>query len=98
MKYEFKFYNKLIINNYRIFMLKIRLARAGKKNMPFFRVVLTEHTAAPKSGYKEVLGHYNPISKEFVMKDLAKVKEYVSHGVQFSPRVEKLMKTNNITL
>jgi ribosomal protein S16 len=36
-------------------MLKIRLARAGKKNMPFFRVVLTEHLAAPKSGYKEVL-------------------------------------------
>lgn len=79
-------------------MLKIRLARSGKKNMPFFRVVLTEHSAAPKSGYMEVLGHYNPISKEFVMKDLEKVKGFIAHGAQFSPRVEKLMKTNNITL
>ena len=46
-------------------MLKIRLARAGKRNSPFFRVVLTEHTAPSKSGYKEVLGFFNPISKEF---------------------------------
>lgn len=79
-------------------MLKIRLSRAGKRNMPFFRVVLTEHTRAAKHGYKEVLGFYNPLTKEFKIKDLAKVKEYVSHGVQFSPRVEKLMEINKITL
>jgi ribosomal protein S16 len=29
-------------------MLKIRLSRAGKKNMPFFRIVVSEHTAAAK--------------------------------------------------
>ena len=79
-------------------MLKIRLSRAGKRNMAFFRVVLTEHTAAAKHGYKEVLGFYNPISKEFKIKDLDKVKKYVGDGVQFSPRVEKLMKMNNISL
>lgn len=79
-------------------MLKIRLSRAGKRNMPFFRVVLTEHTAAAKHGYKEVLWFYNPISKEFKLKDLEKIKTYVSNGVQFSPRVEKLMKTNNVSL
>lgn len=79
-------------------MLKIRLSRAGKRNMPFFRVVLTEHTAAAKHGYKEVLGFYNPISKEFKLKDVEKIKTYLSHGVQFSPRVEKLIKVNNISL
>jgi len=79
-------------------MLKIRLSRAGKRNMPFFRVVLTEHTAAAKHGYKEVLGFYNPISKEFKIKDLDAVKKYIGNGVQFSPRVEKLMKVNNITI
>lgn len=79
-------------------MLKIRLARAGKRNMPFFRVVVTEHTKASKHGYKEVLGYYNPISKEFKIKDLDKVKKYISHGAQFSPRVEKLIKTNSIAL
>lgn len=79
-------------------MLKIRLARAWKRNMPFFRVVLTEHTAAAKHWYKEVLGFYNPISKEFKIKDLDKVKSYASNWVQLSPRVEKLLKQNNVSV
>lgn len=79
-------------------MLKIRLSRAWKRNMPFFRVVLTEHTKAAKHWYKEVLGFYNPLSKDFKIKNVDKVKEYKSHWVLFSPRVEKLLKTNNISL
>ncbi|PID86321.1 30S ribosomal protein S16 [Candidatus Gracilibacteria bacterium] len=79
-------------------MLKIRLSRAGRKNMSFFRVVLTDHTRAVKHGYKEVLGFYNPLSKEFKLKDLDKIKGYLSNGVQLSPRVEKLVKLNNISL
>ncbi|MCH2188610.1 30S ribosomal protein S16, partial [Candidatus Gracilibacteria bacterium] len=69
-------------------MLKIRLARAGKRNMPFFRVVLTEHTKPCQTGYKEVLGFYNPLSKEFKIQNVDKVKQFVSHGAQISPRVE----------
>lgn len=79
-------------------MLKIRLSRAGKRNMPFFRVVLTEHTRAAKHGYKEVLGFYNPLTKEFKVKDVQKVKDYIAQGVQLSPRVVKLMETNKIAL
>ena len=79
-------------------MLKIRLSRAGKRNSPFFRVVLTEHTKAAKHGYKEVLGFYNPISKEFKLKDVEKIKTYVGNGVQFSPRVQKLRKINDIKI
>lgn len=79
-------------------MLKIRLSRAGKKNSPFFRVVLTEHTRAAKHGYKEVLGFYDPFSKEFKLKDVEKIKGYASNGVQFSPRVQKLMEVNKISL
>ncbi len=79
-------------------MLKIRLARVGKKNDPRFRVVLTEHTRASKHGYSNVLGFYNPMTKEFKIKDLEKVKKYVGHGAQLSPRVEKLMSVNNISI
>lgn len=79
-------------------MLKIRLARAGKKNMPFFRLVLTEHSRAAQHGYKEVLGYFNPLSKEFKIKDLDKVKKYLSNWAKCSERVEKLIKMNNITL
>ncbi|MDD4151154.1 MAG: 30S ribosomal protein S16 [Candidatus Gracilibacteria bacterium] len=79
-------------------MLKIRLSRAGKKNSPFFRLVLTEHAAAAKHGYKEVLGFFNPLTKEFKVNDLEKIKKYISNGAQFSEKVEKLMKVNNIAL
>jgi ribosomal protein S16 len=79
-------------------MLKIRLSRAWKKNMPFFRVVLTEHTAAARHWYKEILWYYNPISKKFELKDINKIKKYISNGVQFSPRVEKLIKINNVDI
>lgn len=79
-------------------MLKIRLSRAWKKNMPFFRIVLTEHTVAAKHGYKEILWYYNPLSKKFELKDINKVKTYISNGVKFSPRVEKLIKINNVVI
>ncbi len=79
-------------------MLKIRLARTWKKNSPFFRVVLTEHTAPTKSWYKKVLGFFNPISKEFKLNDLEYIKKYISCWAQLSPRVAKLVKTNNISL
>lgn len=79
-------------------MLKVRLARAWKKNSPFFRVVLTEHTAPSKSWYKEVLWFYNPISKEFKLNDLDKIKKYIGNWAQLSDRVVKLAKTNNISL
>jgi len=79
-------------------MLKIRLSRWWKKDSAFFRVVITEHTKSASRGYNEVLGFYNPFSKEFKIKDLEKVKKYISVWAQLSPRVEKLMKTNNISL
>lgn len=79
-------------------MLKIRLSRGWKRNAAFFRVVLTEHTAAAKHGYMEVLGFYNPFTKEFKLKDVEKIKKYLSNWVQFSPRVAKLVKINNISI
>ncbi len=79
-------------------MLKIRLSRAWKKNAAFFRVVLTEHTRAAKHWYTKILWFYNPFTKEFKLKDLEEVKKYLSNGAQFSPRVEKLVKKNNLSL
>lgn len=79
-------------------MLKIRLSRSGKRNEPFFKLVLTEHKAAAKHGYKEVLGFYNPLTKEFKIKSIDAVKRYIQNGAQFSPTVEKLIKNHNINI
>ena len=71
-------------------MLIIRLARVGRRNLPAFRVVLTEHTKPAKAGYTEVLGSFNPLKHEFVVK-ADRVEELLWKGVQLSERVAKLM-------
>lgn len=45
-------------------MLKIRLQRVGRKNQPLFRLVVIPSERKPKGKVKEVLGWYNPKSKE----------------------------------
>ena len=46
-------------------MLKIRLQRIGRKNMPAFRIIVAEHTRGPRTGnIVEKVGTYNPKTKE----------------------------------
>jgi small subunit ribosomal protein S16 len=71
-------------------MLKIRLSRAGRKHVPFFRIVLTEHSQSAKHGYIKVLGHYNPITKVLDF-DRAEAEKHVKNGAQYSPTVEKIL-------
>jgi len=74
-------------------MLKIRLARHGRKNLPFYRIVLTEHTRPAQSGYKLVLWWYNPIAHEMDV-NLDEVKIWLSKWAQLSERVAKLLYAN----
>ena len=71
-------------------MLKIRLARHGRKNLPFYRIVLTEHTRPAQSGYKLVLWRYNPIAHDMDV-NLDEVKIWLSKWAQLSERVAKLL-------
>ena len=51
-------------------MLMIRLQRVGRKNIPTFRIVVTDKRNSTKSGkYLEVLGNFDPV------KDVKEVKE-----------------------
>lgn len=71
-------------------MLTIRLSRHGRSKRPFYRIVLTEHTKSAKSGYKEVLGWFDPLAHTMEAKvDL--IKEWIGKGSQVSERVAKLL-------
>ncbi len=72
-------------------MLKIRLQRVGKKNQASFRIVLAEKQKAVKKEVIEILGHYNPRSKDFAVRDPERVKYWVSQHVQMSPTVNNLL-------
>ena len=71
-------------------MLKIRLARTGKKNQPSFRIVVTEHTSPVKSKYIAVLGHYNPFTKKLVIKE-DQATSWMAKGALPSEKVASLM-------
>lgn len=71
-------------------MLKIRLARHGRKKAPFYRIVLTEHTKPTQSGYKLVLWRFNPLSHTMEA-NLEEIKLWISKWAQPSERVAKLL-------
>jgi small subunit ribosomal protein S16 len=71
-------------------MLKIRLARHGRKKLPFYRIVLTEHTKPAQSGYKLVLWRFNPLSHTMEA-NVAEIKEWISKWAQPTERVAKLL-------
>lgn len=72
-------------------MLIIRLQRTGTKNKPSFRIVLAESYRAAGKQAIEVLGHYNPKSKDFAIKDQERLKYWVGQHVSISPTVHNLL-------
>ena len=73
-------------------MLAIRLRRAGSKNRPLFRVVVTERARARDGRFVEVLGHYNPRTKpERLELDRARLDHWLKAGAQPSDTVRTLL-------
>ena len=71
-------------------MLTIRLQRTGTKNRPSFRLVLAEAHRSASKKFLEVLGHYNPRSKDFGIKDEERLKYWLGQHVLLSPTVHNL--------
>ena len=70
-------------------MLTIRLSRVGKKKAPIFRVVVQPKTRDPWAKKIEILGHYNPRTKELVVV-ADKVKHWMDNGAECSETVWNL--------
>jgi len=72
-------------------MIKIRLARGGVKNKPFYRIVAIEESRKRGGRPLDVIGYWNPQKDELkIEKD--KLKEWVDKGAQKTAAVEKLLK------
>lgn len=66
-------------------MLKIRLQRVGRTNIPTFRVVLTDSKNSTKSGrFLEILGSYDPRDDKSKIIKTERVKYWLSKGAQLS--------------
>lgn len=71
-------------------MLKIRFNRTGKRNQASYRLVLQEHTVAPGGRHIEVMGSYNPHTKQTVLRT-ERIQYWMGQGAQLSPTVHNLL-------
>ena len=72
--------------------VKIRLARAGAKKAPFYRVIAADGRAPRDGRFLEILGRYNPRTQpSFVELDLAKVDAWIAKGAQPTEAAGKLI-------
>ncbi len=78
-------------------MLVIRLARTGRTKYPTYRIVAAESARAATGKFVEVLGHYNPHTKELVIKR-EEIAKRLSHGAQPSNTVVKLLMREKMEL
>ena len=80
-------------------MLKIRLARRGRKKQAFYDVVVAEKARAVQKKYVAKLGYYNPLTKggegELVIDKEAVVK-YINNGAEPSQTAARLLVKNGI--
>lgn len=77
-------------------MLTIRLTRKGKKNQPFFRVVVIDKRRSSKGGRAvEVLGYVDPLTKKKSLKK-ERVLHWLKNGAKASPTVHNLLVSEKI--
>ena len=72
-------------------MLVIRFLRVGKRNQPFYKIVVTDKKNPPRGGrFNEQVGFWNPFTKEKKL-DADKIKKWIKNGAQPSATVFNLL-------
>ena len=73
-------------------MLRIRLQRVGRKNIPVFRLVVTESQNSTKSGrYLEMLGSFDAHDDKNQTVDAERVKHWISKGAKPTDTVHNFL-------
>lgn len=71
-------------------MLRIRLSRVGRKNQAQFRLTVADARRSPTGRFVEILGSYNPHTKEKVFKQ-ERIEYWISKGAKPSSTVHNLL-------
>jgi small subunit ribosomal protein S16 len=80
-------------------MVVIRLARAGRKGTPVYKITVSEKGAKLKGRFLEKLGTYKPsTSKADFDFNPYRYSYWISKGAQSSPRVLKLLKDQKVEI
>jgi len=71
-------------------MLKIRLKRIGRKNKPFYRIVLMENLSKRDGKSIAELGYYDPL-KKVINFDKITLSKYINYGAYPSDTMRHLI-------
>jgi len=73
--------------------VRIRMARYGKKNDPFFRMVVADRERPRDGKFIEVVGTYDPNNKQQKLKaDKERIAYWIGKGATPSETVANLLK------
>lgn len=76
-------------------MLKIKMARFGKKKQPTYRLIINEAGRDTYGKALENLGNYDPKSKKLEAK-VDRIKHWISVGAQMTDSVNNLLIANKV--
>lgn len=76
-------------------MLKLRLKRTGRKQAPFYRLVIMEHTTRRDGRPIEEVGYYNPITKQSSFNS-EKINKWLKFGAIPTQTTLRLLKQSNL--
>jgi len=71
-------------------MLAIKLSKVGKTNKKMFRLIISEKGRDPYGNVLEILGSYNPHSKELVAQT-DRIKYWLSQGAKMTATINNLL-------
>ena len=73
-------------------MVKIRLRRMGRRNRPFYRVVVADSRSPRDGRFLDIIGHYNPLTEPAAIDiNEAKALEWLKCGAQPTDTVRSLL-------
>jgi len=73
-------------------MVKIRLRRMGRRNRPFYRVVVADSRSPRDGKFIDIIGHYNPLTDPATISiDGEKALKWLSYGAQPTDTVRSLL-------
>jgi small subunit ribosomal protein S16 len=73
-------------------MVKIRLRRMGRRNRPFYRVVVADIRSPRDGKFIDIIGHYNPLTDPATISiDGEKALKWLRYGAQPTDTVRSLL-------
>lgn len=73
------------------------MQRTGRRNRPYYSLVVAEHRAAVKGKSIEKLGHYDPLKNPHLFEyKLERILHWIQHGASPSNTVARLLKGSGV--